>query len=165
MSRKRRLIWVIVALIAILGIGTTSVAAKARKTCFSATQRDLEELQAPWFKYPGGNIHGGDQIFGYRIEADDPRATGDVISHLQWCNLDANWVGPCGGTMRLDVAGRGFWEGRWHIEVQADGSLVSRSVAHGGGEFKSMLWKGSGEAPYLGAEVPFTVCILDPHGE
>jgi hypothetical protein len=170
MKRKRRLMWAIVALIAILGVGTTSVAAKATKTDVFGTQGFTGQFLAPGTTtYPGGNRHLRGLIVVLRHETNVPSVTGNATVVIN-VNVDANSVGPMWGTGRLeDDDGLGFWEGTWNGYQYDDGTSVTRAVMHGGGAFEGLQAMWTVECPqnvvlFPGTECQITGRVLDPHG-
>ena len=169
MKRKRRLIWVILALIAILGIGTTSVAAKATKTSFEGEAWITGLIDPGTETYHGINRHRRGMVFAQPIQTDEPRVTGEVI--VVWNgNFRADTgVGPMWGTYRLvDDEGQVLWEGTGQGYQLEDGSSVVHSVGHGRGDFKGLELRHTIEfppgGPFAGAG-KVTGYILDPHGE
>ena len=171
MKRQKRLIWTIAALIAILALGTTSVAAKATKTSFSGEIWLLRVVAFPPLTLPGGNRHvRGLEVEDRMVVPDNPDVTGNGKVVIN-CNLDANGVGPCWGTFRWETdAGQGFWEGSYNGYGYADGSQVTYCVGHGGGAFEGQQIKWTSEYEKNMVLFPDTVGlvtgrILDPHGE
>jgi hypothetical protein len=169
MKRKTRLIWAIVALIAILGVGTTSVAAQATRTSFEGEAWFMALLDPGTYTYPGVNRHLRGAAAVEHIQTDDPRVTGDYIVTVNANVNDDTSVGPLWGTFRLeDGEGQVLWEGTWQGYQLEDGSSVTYGVGHGSGDFKSMQVKIVTEwppgPPFTGI-ARITGYILDPHGD
>ena len=174
MKRKSQLMWAIVALIAILGVGTTSVAAKATETEVLGTQsfegwHKLIDLGTTTIR--GGTRHTRGMTVVLRHDTNVPSVTGDVTVVINTNFDDATSAGPMWGTGYLeDDDGLGFWEGIWHTYQFEDGSSVGYAVLHGGGAFEGMQAKWTVECPrnvvlFPGTECQITGRILDPHGE
>ena len=169
MKRKRRLTWAIVALIAILGLGTTSVAAKATRTTFEAEAWIVGLIDPGTLTYPGINRHRRGTVVVQHIQTDEPRISGDHIIVVNANVNDDTGVGPLWGTFRMeDGEGQVLWEGTWQGYQLEDGSSVIYGVGHGSGDFKGLKVRTTTEwppAPPFAGIAKITGRILDPHGE
>ena len=167
MTERKRFVFVVLGVLAALLLVVSPVAAKATVTEFTGTQVLLSDIPAVMY-FPNGNIHtreGGHVLY---MIATDPRVQG-VATIICQGNFDGNFVGPMSGTFTIvpDIGG-GWWEGVWTGKINSDGSISSRAVGHGRGDFEGMKLKLSDYNPEWPPLVPgvsvITGRILDPHG-
>lgn len=97
------------------------------------------------------------------FNTSDARISGTMTEVLN-ANLDAAFSGPVWGTSRIEVPGRGSWEGNAEGEIHGPSSLSARGVLHGSGEFEGMKLKA--EMIFVaGQGATWVGHILDPGGQ
>ena len=170
MKRQRRLMLGVLVLIMALLLGTGSVAAKATKTCFTATET-MDDLGGPergWVS--GERVHSRGWAMTNTMVCDDDRFDGEV-HHTINLNLDEDNAGRFWGTTKIvpDAHnGAGWWDATFEGSQNADGVVNVSHVGHGRGVFEGLKVKYTGAWntwPYAGGMATWLVCVHDPHPE
>jgi hypothetical protein len=143
-----RVALVLLALIACLGLATAVSAAPASpKEEYSVVwinMRDGDPWDDEWTAGQSWHARSGSVVFDL-TECTNPKVCGT----LEWWAHSYMWNPQTEGvqvTWRIDVPGRGYWEGTGtNVNRSADFAQyekIARWVGHGHGEFEGWLLKG-----------------------
>lgn len=147
MNNKVRLLYVLVVVVAVLGV---TMVAGASANHVPVTGQEIPLCFGPephpdctlgeW-TYPGGNQHVRNWILVYQVIGSDARIVGlnTLVANANW---DAKGLGPGWGTFhhQPDAYPNGYWEGTWSAKMTVDG-YVSRIVGKGYGDLDGLMYR------------------------
>jgi hypothetical protein len=134
---------VLITIVGLLVLMTaTAVGAKVAREPFTSEGTLVGVIDPGEWTYPDGNMHVRGMVESVRIEASDPRLTGDqtIVANGNW---DADGYGPLWTTWRVDVdAFDGYWEGTSTGKIDENG-LSARIQGRGYGDLAGLLIEGT----------------------
>jgi len=159
MKNKVRLVYVLVAVAAVLGV-TMVAGASANHVPVSGVEMPLCLPPTPHpdctdgeWTFPGDNQHVRNWVLVYQVDGSDDRIIGlnRLVANANW---DADGFGPGWGTFHHQPAAHpdGYWDGTWSAQMTADG-YVSRIVGRGYGQLEGLKYQAIEVNGYIEGEI------------